>query len=155
MAELSQKLLARALESLLEEATFVFAEPAADPPRFSGPVLLARITVAGAYHGELALATSPRTAAMLAANLLGEEEGGADATGDDRDAVGELLNMIAGSLAADLSPDAPCALGVPLVRSLPAEEYARFLANATEAASLVDEDGRRIDLSAQVRGAAR
>jgi hypothetical protein len=155
MSEVPQVALARALETMLEEAAFVFAEPAATPPRFTGPVLLARLAYAGGHEGELALATTPRMAAMLAANLLGEEEGGAHTTGDDADAVGEILNMVAGQLAADLFGEGPCALGVPLVRSLPAEEYSRFLANASAAACLVDEEGRRIDLSAQVRRSTR
>ena len=105
------EILARTLGQVLEEAAFVFGEATDDPPPLCGPVLQARLAYDGDHQGELVLAAPHELAATLAANLLGEEEGGAAMTGDDADAVGELLNMIAGSLLVELhGPEARCSL---------------------------------------------
>ena len=153
--DLSSDLLAQALGQTMEEAAFVFAEATSEPPPFDGDVIEARLTYAGTHAGELLLATPASFAATLAANLLGEDEGGASVTGDDLDAVGELLNMIAGKLVVDLfGPEAPCTLGLPRVERVRAEEHERALATAQAATTMVEEEGRRIDLSARVTGAA-
>ncbi len=150
-AELSPDLLAQALGHTLEEAAFVFAEATSEPPPFQGEVIEARLAYAGEHAGEFLLASPAGFAATLAANLLGEDEGGASVTGDDLDAVGELLNMIAGKLAVDLfGPDAPCKLGLPRVQRVSPEEHERAVAAARAVATMVDEEGRRIDLSSFV-----
>lgn len=148
-------LLGQTLVHTLEEAAFVFAEPTEDPPPFDGDVIAARLSYCGAHAGELLLAAPHGLAATLAANLLGEEEGGASVTGDDLDAVGEILNMIAGSLVLELfGPDGGCKLGLPRVQRLTSEEYRRDAASAHAAATLVEEEGRRIDLSVRLTGGA-
>jgi len=151
------ELLARTLAQVLEEAAFVFAEATDDPAPLSSPVLQARLTYGGDHRGELVLAAPSDLAATLAANLLGEDEGGAAMTGDDADALGELLNMIAGSLLVELhGREARCSLGLPRVALVPAEQHDRDLAQADVIASLLEEEGRRIDLSARFdAGAAR
>ncbi len=149
--DLSSDLLAQALGRTMEDAAFVFAEATSEPPPFDGDVIEARLTYVGTHAGELLLATPATFAATLAANLLGEDEGGASVTGDDLDAVGELLNMIAGKVAVDLfGPDAPCKLGLPRVQRVRAEQHERALATAQAATTMVEEEGRRIDLSACV-----
>ncbi len=154
-AEISPSLLAQTLGRTLEEAAFVFAEPAEDPPPFDDDVIAARLAYHGEHAGELLLASPHGLAATLAANLLGEDEGGASVTGDDVDAVGEILNMIAGSLVLELfGPEAGCKLGLPRVQRVSAEEYGRELARAHAVASLVEEEGRRIDLSVSVGAGA-
>jgi CheY-specific phosphatase CheX len=154
-AELTSELLAQSLAQALEEAAFVFAEPTEEPPELQGQVIEARLGYAGPHEGELALAADAGFAATLAANLLGEDEGGAEAAGDDQDAVGELLNMIAGALVVELfGADVPCRLGLPRVARLTAAEHAATLGAAAAAASLLSEEGSRIDLSARLlRGA--
>jgi hypothetical protein len=152
-AEMSPDLLAQHLGAVLEEAAFVFAEASEDAPPFGDDVIEARLAFSGALECELVLASEATFAATLAANLLGEEEGGASVTGDDEDAVGELLNMIAGAVAAELcGPEERCVLGLPRVRRLAAEEYASALEGADAVATMVEEEGRRIDLSASVGG---
>ncbi len=142
------EILARTLGQVLEEAAFVFAEATDDPPPLSGPVLQARLSYDGDHRGELVLAAPSDLAATLAANLLGEDEGGAAMTGDDADALGEILNMIAGSLLVELhGPEARCSLGLPRVAIVPAVQHDRDLARADVKASLLEEEGRRIDLS--------
>ncbi len=144
----SPELLATILGSTLEEAAFVFAEVAERPPPFPGDVIEARLAYSGSHDGELLLAASPELAATLAANLLGEEEGGAGVTGDDFDAMGELLNMLAGTLAVEMfGPDQRCKLGLPRVERVTAERHLASLSAASAAAVLQEEEGRRIDLS--------
>ena len=150
MADDVNDMLARALGQVLEEAAFVFAEVTDDPPPLAGPVLQARLAYHGDHAGELTLAAPGELAATLAANLLGEDEGGAETTGDDEDAVGELLNMVAGVLLAELhGPEARCVLGLPRVRRVAPAEHDAAVAQADAVATLVEEEGRRIDLSAR------
>ena len=150
--ELSAEMLAEILAGTLEEAAFVFTEVADPAPPFEGDVLQARLTYAGAHQGELLLALSADFAVSLAGNLLGEEE---EASGREQDATGELLNMIAGTVATELfGHDAGCKLGLPSVARVAPKAHLAELAKATAVASVVDEEGRRIDLSATVREGA-
>jgi hypothetical protein len=149
------EVLASTLAQVLEEAAFLFAERSEDPPPLGDTVLQARLSFMGDHEGELVLAAAPELCATLAANLLGEDEGGAAATGDDEDAVGELLNMVAGALLVDLyGPDAQCLLGLPRVERVAPAQHEGELARADAVATLVEEEGRRIDLSARLAGGA-
>ena len=148
-AELSPGLLGDVLGRVLEEAAFVFAEPGEDGPA-GGPLLRAQLRYVGRHAGELSLVTTERFAATMAAAILGEEEGGAELTGDDRDALGEVLNMVAGVLAVELfGDDSRCALGLPAVERVAAETHRQALAAADAVATLVDEGGQRVTLSAR------
>jgi len=156
-AEPSAELLADTLGRTLEEAAFVFAERDEAGAPLDDALLEARLAYVGPHEGELSLSAPRSFAATLAANLLGEDEGGAAATGDDEDAMGELLNMVAGAWVAEVFGDsARCLLGLPRVRAVDAAERAGALAAADVAATLVEEEGRRIDLSLHLaRGAGR
>jgi hypothetical protein len=151
VTEPSSELLAQTLVSTLEEAAFVFAERGSDPPPFAAPQLLeARIRYRGPSAGELRLVAEPGLAGTLAANLLGEDEGG-DLAARAPDALGEILNMVIGRLVVQLfGESAPCRLGTPRVREVGAAEHAGLLAGAACSASLVEEEGRRIDLALEV-----
>jgi hypothetical protein len=156
-AELSGRLLEGVLRQVLEEAAFVFAEPAAEGPADEGELLEARLRYVARHAGELRLVTSADAAAALAASVLGEEPGGTRPAGQERDLVGELLNMVAGSLAVALFGDgARCALGVPQVTTVTAGAHRRERAAADAVVALVDEAGHRLELTARVlAGAAR
>jgi CheY-specific phosphatase CheX len=148
-AELSSSLLEVILRRTLEEAAFVYFEPGEVSVEAEGPVLEARLRYAGDDEGELRLALSESFASTLAANMLGEEEGGAAVTGDDRDAVGELLNMIAGALVLEVfGRYARCALDIPQVRRVGVDEHRRALEQADVSVGLLDEEGHRVHLSA-------
>jgi hypothetical protein len=150
MPEISQQLLESVLGRTLEEAAFVFAEATTVPPPHEATLVEARLGYAGPQGGELTLV------ATLAANLLGEDEGGAATTGDDEDAIGELLNMIAGVVVVELfGEDAACQLGLPRVRRIRPDAHVRTLATATAAATMVEEEGRRIDLALTSAGRVR
>ncbi|GEJ59227.1 chemotaxis protein CheX [Anaeromyxobacter diazotrophicus] len=149
------EILARTLSQVLEEAAFLFAERSEEPPPLAGAVLQARLSFMGDHEGELVLAAPLDLCATLAANLLGEDEGGAATTGDDEDAVGELLNMVAGALLVELfGPEAKCLLGLPRVERVAPAQHEGELAHADAVATLVEEEGRRIDLSARLPGGA-
>ncbi len=151
--ELSRELLAATLGQSLEEAAFVFAEDTGEPPPFEEGVIEARLSFAGKEEGELLLAVAPRFASTLAANLLGEDEGGAAATGDDQDAVGELLNMIAGTFVVEVyGLDTACKLGLPRVAQAASDDHERAIAGAHVASTMVDENGNRIDLAVRITG---
>jgi CheY-specific phosphatase CheX len=154
MSEPTSELLAETLAGTLEEAAFVFVEPQDSPPPFPAKVLEARIGYSGPSAGELSLVADASMAATLAANLLGEEEGEATASRAS-DALGELLNMVVGSFVLRLfGPEARCKLGVPQVREVGASEHQARLRAAACTAHLIEEEGRRIDLSLAVGGKA-
>jgi len=155
-AQLSRELLAEALSRTLEEAAFVFAEDVSAEHDLEGTVIEARLTFSGPKEGELLLSCSDDLAATLAANLLGEDEGGASVVGDDEDALGEMLNMIAGSLVVSLfGEDTTCRLGLPRVKTVSAAEHEEDVARADAAARLLEEEGRRIDLCAFMTAEAK
>ena len=155
MASEVAEILAGTLAQILEEAAFLFAEPSEEPPPYAGEVLQARLSFMGDHEGELVLGAPPELCATLAANLLGEDEGGAATTGDDEDAVGELLNMVAGALLVELyGPDAQCLLGLPRVERVAPARHEGELTGADAVATLVEEEGRRIDLSVRLTGGA-
>lgn len=139
------------LAQTLEDAAFLFVEPTDPALPGSGGFIEARLAYSGDHDGELLLAVEESLASTLAANLLGEDEGGASATGDDEDAVGEVLNMIVGSFVVALfGEETGCRLGLPRVKRIDAPQYARSLERADAAATMMEEQGRRIDLSVKI-----
>jgi hypothetical protein len=140
-----EQLITETFLRTLEEAAFAFAEPTADPPPFSGELLEARLAWSGPAAAELTVVVERGFAASLAATLVGEDEPDDSRAGD---ALGELVNMAAGSLVHELSGGAPCHLGVPRVRALDAAAGQGDLpASAACAVSLLEESGRRIDVA--------
>jgi CheY-specific phosphatase CheX len=151
VAEATPALLAETLGATLEEAAFLFTEPEPSPPPFAAArVLEARIGFRGPTAGELRLVAEHSLARTLAANLLGEDDA-AVLTTRAPDALGELLNMVVGLLVVRLfGDDARCRLGTPRVREIDPGEHAAGLARAACAATLLEEQGRRIDLALEV-----
>jgi hypothetical protein len=153
--EVSGDLLASVLVRTLEESAFVFLEPADEHWDPGAGSIEATLEYSAEHRAELRLATSEAFAATVAANMLGEEEGGADLTGDDEDAIGELLNMMAGWIAAELfGRHARCTLGIPRVRRIGIGEQLEAAAAAGTIVTMADEEGRRIQLSSRWIGAA-
>jgi len=151
-AEALRELLSAVLRRTLEEAAFVFAEPGGEAAARGEPLVEARLAYSAAHEGELALAAPLSLAETFARNLLGEEEGSPVAPSTSEDAVGELLNMVAGALAVELFGDArPCRLGLPRVRRLTADRHRLGLASAAAAVTLVEEGGRAIHLALERR----
>jgi len=148
----TSELLVESLGEMLEEAAFIFTEPQEAPPAFPGKALEARIGYQGPHTGELRLVVDARLAGTLAANLLGEDEDAAT-EGRAADAVGELLNMFVGVWVVKLFGEQNrCKLTVPQVREIAGAEAAVPPKGAACAAHLVEEEGRRIDVSLTVSG---
>ncbi|MEZ5063427.1 MAG: hypothetical protein R3B81_01780 [bacterium] len=142
---------------VLEEAAFIFSEPAspASPP--TGSVVEATMTFAvtdqPGHHGSLMLSASPGFGTALAANLLGVEPDDPDVTARGAEALCELLNIVAGCLMEEWFPDAPgCRLGIPSARTVAATEHEARRAGAPVSGSLLSEDAERIDCAAFLEG---
>jgi Chemotaxis phosphatase CheX len=103
------------LEEVLERMFYLSPDgEAALPAAISEPWLAAQLRFTGPVTGQLGLAVQPATAARLANNFLGQDCGERPAA-QLADILGELVNMVAGSLLArsarcpafDLSPPQP------------------------------------------------
>ena len=102
------------VRQILEEAAFIFAEPAEDDAPLESPTIRAHLDFHGPRGGRLLLNASPEFAVLLAANLLGVEPDEPDALARRQGAVGEILNMIAGALMETLFGDEVTVhLGIP------------------------------------------
>lgn len=119
-----------AAASIFEQLTFVVPdpepEPAPEPARAE-----ARVAFSGPLSGELLLRVYGGVLAELAANMLGEN--GAPAPSLQRDALGEIANVICGNVLPQLSePGEIFRLQSPVVTIPPgprrdAEAWARAL----------------------------
>jgi hypothetical protein len=143
---LSPALLQQITARIFEEAAFIFTEAVAGaPPPFVGDVIEARVTFSGPSSGTVSLATSAELSTALAANLLGIEPDDPDAGARARDAIGEMLNIIAGVLIGELfGPEVIGRLGIPQVELRGSEGYHVD----GSVVSLLTEEGQRIDAGA-------
>jgi len=154
MTERLADALARIACEILEEAAFVFAQQRDFSPPENGEFVVATLPVSGAVTGLVGLAMQPPLGAEVAANLLGVEPGDPEADARVSDAVGELLNMLAGSLAAQTSAASErWTLGSPHTRvvcCLLQEEAFR----AVQPVSLVTDQGEGIWAAVALQGRA-
>jgi len=146
-AELTPDRLAELAAGTLEEAAFVFTERADPPPPFPGSVLEARLQYDGPSRGEIALRATPEFAAGLAANLLGSEPGDPETARRSADALGEIVNMLAGAVVLELfGPVAQTRIGVPSVRECPGAAVPGGCLT-----HLTTEEGERLDVCVRPR----
>jgi len=136
--------------SVLEEAAFVM--PLSAPPRpFRGEVLQARLAFKGPMSGTLLMAITPAAAARVASNILGVDKVDHDAVPD---AVGELLNMLAGCVIAEwFGASETCGLGLPATHSVVASDHEATFGKASLRVTLTTEEDERIDVAALIDGA--
>lgn len=136
--------------SVLEEAAFLM--PLASQPRpFRGEVLQAHLSFDGPMKGTLMMATSTAAAARVAANILGVDRVERDAVPD---AVGELLNMLAGCVMSEWFGAAEnCALGLPSTKLVAVPEHEAAMGKASLRVTLMTEEDERIDVAALIEGA--
>jgi hypothetical protein len=114
MAEPTAALLEEVLGQVLQEAAFVFAEPADEPEGWPPPVLTAEIAFESVRGGLLRLTVPPRGAVELAANMLGLEASDPEAEENGRAAVAEILNVIGGAFVTRyFGTQVPTQLGLP------------------------------------------
>lgn len=119
--------LEAATRQVLEEAAFLFTEPSTEPidkASWPGSVIQVQLAFTGPIRGHFMLAASPELCSSLAVEMLGAEPGEPEAEAQFEDAVGEILNMVAGlTLDQAIQGKALWELGVPEARSMSPGEY--------------------------------
>ncbi len=116
MSESLELAISGATQSALEMTAFFFADPGApdESADESRPEpFTATVTFDGAHRGALSIEFPARLLPTLAANVLGEEEVPDEAT--QRDALGELANIVCGNVLPAIDAHGKYSLGSPLV----------------------------------------
>jgi CheY-specific phosphatase CheX len=135
--------------TVLEEAAFVFTEPASGTLSWSGDIVETKLTFSGDGNGTVMLAAPQSVGLELAANLLGLEPG--EETHIERPAeaaLAEILNMIAGPLTARLFGDtAVCRIGVPMAKTVPGSAHENWSRRGFCSVSLTTEENDPIELA--------
>jgi CheY-specific phosphatase CheX len=124
MSESLEAVLVGATQAALERTAFLFADLGAPPAAEDGvaevtlPPFAATVAFSGAHEGAFSIEFPARLLPVLATNVLGEE----DAPGEEmqRDALGELANIICGNVLPALDPAGKYSLGPPVVGGMPA-----------------------------------
>jgi CheY-specific phosphatase CheX len=135
--------LSEVAAQVLEDVAFVFTEPAQAASPWSGGAIEATLAFSGPEQGALFVRASPGLAALFAANMLGIEIDDPEVTERAKDAVGEMLNVVAGSLVARVfGTSALVHLGVPQVRAStePDPTLSPF------SVALMTDEGERLEL---------
>ena len=155
MVELpDNKKLGRLAGAMLADAAFVFAEASDSFAPEDKALLLARIALTCSERWELMVATETELAESLAANLLGIEEGAAEAKTSCADALAEWTNIFAGSLAVECVGGEPLRLGLPVVTAEARVKADVFFSKASRRANLVTEDGHHLAIGLRTLEAA-
>jgi hypothetical protein len=139
--ELSGETLLEVLAGVLEDAAFITGEPVEPGAWAADGLLLATLTL-GDGLGEVAVRAEGAFALLLAANLLGEEPDAVDAA-SGREAMAELLNMVAGGLVKAAGGHS---MGLPSVRPAEAGSDARW-SDAGARAAMVTDEGQRVEIA--------
>lgn len=128
--------------ALLADAAFVFADPSETFAPSGNALYLARIALTCSESWELLLVAEAELAMALAANLLGIEEDSDEARSSSGEALGELANILAGSVAIECT--GPTRIGIPVITSELGVKATALLASAPRRANLVTETGQHV-----------
>jgi hypothetical protein len=121
MPDAMPALLTEVLGEILQDAAYVFAEPAQEPAAWGVPVVSAEIAFESLKGGKLRLTAAPGVAAEMAANMLGVDATDAAAAENGRAAVAEVLNVIGGAFVTRyFGTGVPSQLGLPTAELLAA-----------------------------------
>jgi hypothetical protein len=138
--------LSAVVTELLESAVFVFAEPVEIKSWDDPEIWCARLNLEHDRKVQMSLCVPKEMALILAANLLGLEPDSAEAQESLGDAVGEMANMLAGTVAVELfGKDVVSRIGVPKVTQASGADHDAFAAKASCQSSLQTEEGHRVD----------
>lgn len=141
MVEIPSDILASLAMDTMERAAFVFSETRDFVAAHDHEVLHASLELDGGWQGRLVLAASPRMAGIFAGNLLGIEPEAPHLHPHSRDALGEMLNMIAGALLDHLKAEGfACTIGTPVVSVRSVREHEDLCSSARAGAALVAEE---------------
>jgi hypothetical protein len=126
--------------TLLADAAFIFADPSEAFSPSGTSLYLARIVLKFSESWELLLVAEAELARSLAANLLGIDEESDEARSSSGEALGELANILAGSLVMECK--GPTQIGIPTVSSEVGVKAVALLGMASRRANLVTETGQ-------------
>lgn len=143
MPESLEAVLLGATQRALETTAFLFAEPyvPAEPDGGVAPApCVATVAFTGSHTGALSVEFPARLMPMLAQNVLGDDEAPGEET--QRDALGELANIICGNVLPSLHPEGRYSLGPPAVGTAPADVSGVAVRIASGALSI---EGERLD----------
>ncbi|HPI76277.1 MAG TPA: chemotaxis protein CheX [bacterium] len=132
-----QRILSETAARIFEDAAFAFADEsrAEIEPQGILSEIGAAVDFAGDFAGTLALTAPEELATVLAANMLGVEEGDPEATEKPADALGEIVNMICGNFLPAVAGDrAEFRIGAP--RSVKASVCRRAVSAQVEVGSM-------------------
>ncbi len=146
--EFSAERLAAVMTGVLESAAFVFADRAESPEWPHSEALCATLVMEHGERAVLHVCAARDFGPLLAANLLGMEPDSDEARASSGDAIGELANMVAGTLAAELfGRDVISKIGVPRVLQEARADHQQHVSAAAWHVSLITEEGYRLDAS--------
>jgi chemotaxis protein CheX len=94
-------------------------DPVDDPEPFLPAEVVSLIGLSGAVNGYLSLQCTREHARDLTARLLGADGHDVESLDEIRDAVGELVNMIAGKVKTAMACEQPVEIGLPTVVTTP------------------------------------
>jgi len=150
-SKITKQILGKVVAEVLEEASFIFTEPAEEIEPFKENVILAIMGFKGPENGKLVLAMGYSYANEMAANLLGVELDDPDLEKKATGAVAEMLNMIIGVLMARVfGTEVIVNFTVPNVKTIEGADYEKIRESATVAFSLLTEEMSKIEAAAFV-----
>ncbi len=151
MSELpNREQIAEVAGRVLEEAAFIFTEPMEEEEEWDDDVLMSVISFSGPKKGRIALASSFQFGTELAANLLGVEPDDEQAAEKAGGALSEILNMLAGSLVAEVfGTGVVVNLGIPETKRIDKEDFSSQSGDYSEWLHFQTDDDSRIDLGIQ------
>lgn len=146
-ADLTPQLLMEVAGRTLEDTAFVLVD-LAEGERFTGAVVRATLAFSGTARGALLVASSNPFAVAMAANLMGLELNDPEVVDKGEEALGELVNIIAGALTERLfGTDQLCQLGIPTTDTVSVDAHQRTLDGSDCWVSLLGDDEYRIDIA--------
>jgi len=105
--------LTESAASVLEDAAFLFTEPAEEQLDQAGDLVRARIRFSGPASGFLQINTPVEGCTTLAANMLGIDADDDDAFARGKDALGEILNILCGAVLGRAFGGHDITMGLP------------------------------------------
>jgi len=144
--DLTPQILMEVAGRTLEDTAFVLVD-AAEDEKFSGAVVHAALEFTGTEKGTLTVASSNPFAVYMAANLMGLEMNAPGIADLGSEALGELVNIMAGALTERLfGTNQLCQIGIPVTSTVSPDAHQSELEASTCWVSLLGDDEHRIDV---------
>jgi len=148
--ELGPALLERVVSEVLGQVAFIFVEALDEAPKWIDDELVeTRLSFTGDVRGDLLLTCGQALGTEFAANLLGLDSGeDPEIEAESRDALGEILNIIAGPLLATWQGErAVCNIGPPVGTAATPGTHCVHVAEATCTLAFRTEEGMLFEMA--------